>query len=316
MKFIRGSVMTLDARPNGVVDDVGCAKPSTGGGSPECKNYAKKKCWGSDFVVDLQTAQAYPTWVVRRWRKQDRTFWRNLVAKKQTAKQNETRTVETAVNEAHEMIAAQIAEQGGSQTPEQAEAEEQLVQINKVRSDRAANGKEKKMALVTKANPAETVGQIPKAILDGILAGHVAHAVEEVTIKAKTSPTKKDESRKFDAFYALDAEGMMILCNGKIEPATPTPATGKDERSDAEKAYGACDHFNYGRLLNVRQVERGRLEASIEGPEKQIAKLVKQMVDGGLHENEGEAREEVIARLKKKGQLAPDYVWSGDSAAA
>lgn len=192
--------------------------------------------------------------------------------------------------------------------------DQETVTIDKMRSDRVAEGKGKRMALVTGTVPATTVGQIPASILEGIRERHIAHAIEEVTIKAKTSPTRKDESRAFDAFYALDAEGMMILCNGKIEPATPTPAEGKDERSDEQKAYGACDHFNYGRLLNVRQVERGRLEASIEGPEKSIAKLVKAMIDGGLAETETEAREEVIARLKKKGQLAPDYVWAGSAA--
>jgi len=196
------------------------------------------------------------------------------------------------------------------------------VSIDKLRSDRAAEGKGKRMALVTGVKPEKVIGQpgspgvIPANVLDGILGRHVAHAIEEVTIKAKTSPTKKDEARQFDAFYALDAEGMLLLSGGKMEPATPPPAGNeKDTRTDAEKAYGACDHFNYGRLLNVRQVERGRLEASIEGPEKQIAKLVKAMIDGGLSENESEAREEVITRLKKKGQLDPEYVWSGAEAA-
>ena len=240
-------------------------------------------------------------------------------------KQSKQNAAVEAVMEAAEITESSVAQHVDPQAPEAPEAlGREMVTIDKMRSDRAAEGKGKRMALVTGSMPERfiTVDQktgavkVPQPVIDGILNKHIAHAIEEVVIKAKTSPTKKDEARQFDAFYALDAEGMMILCNGKIEPATPAPAEGKDERTDEEKAYGACDHFNYGRLLNVRQVERGRLEASIEGPEKQIAKLVKAMIDGNLADNEQEARDEVITRLKKKGQLAPDYVWSGAQASA
>ena len=235
------------------------------------------------------------------------------MAKKQS-KQNAA--VEAVINSAEITESAVVQHMDPQADEAPADLGREMVAIDKMRSDRVAEGKGKRMALVTGTKPEKTVSQIPAAILEGILGRHIAHAIEEVTIKAKTSPTKKDEARPFDAFYALDAEGMLLLSGGKMEPATPAPAEGKDERTEEQKAYGACDHFNYGRLLNVRQVERGRLEASIEGPEKSIAKLVKAMIDGGLAESESEAREEVIGRLKKKGQLAPDYVWSGSGAAA
>jgi len=165
--------------------------------------------------------------------------------------------------------------------------------------------------MITKAQPEKTVGTIPAAILEGILKGAVGHEIEEVKISAKTSPTHKDETRAFDAFYALDAEGMLILSGGKVAPSTPAPKEGKDERSDEERRTGACDHYNYGRLLQVRALERSRLETSIEGPEKTIIRLVKLGVEGGLYDNVTEGLETVIANMKKRGTIPADYEYKG-----
>lgn len=169
------------------------------------------------------------------------------------------------------------------------------------------------MAQVTNAVPERTVKPLADAILQAIQAGHVSHDVEKVTISAKTSPTKKDESKEFDAFYALDAVGMSVLCGGKLVPQTAAPAEGKDTRTDEEKRLGACDHFNYGRILQVRQQVRAQLESEIEGPEKTIDKQVKALVAGGSFDSEQEAREFVVGQLKKKGAIPADYAYPGAS---
>lgn len=161
--------------------------------------------------------------------------------------------------------------------------------------------------MTTNATPERTVKQLPENILKAIQDGHIDHQIEKVTISAKSSPTGKDEVQEFDALYALDVEGMAILCGGKMEPKTAAPAEGKDERTDEQKRLGACDHFNYGRLLSVRQQVRADLESRIEGPEKQIEKLVKANLAGGMFESEAEARDFVVAQLKRQGKIPADY---------
>lgn len=168
------------------------------------------------------------------------------------------------------------------------------------------------MVAITRALPEKSVAEIPAAVKQGILDGFISHQIEAVTITAKSSPTKKDETRQFDAFYALTIEGMAILSGGKFETQTPTPE-GKDDRTDEQKRYGACDHYNYGRLLNVRQSERSKLETSIEGPEKQITKNVKNLLAGGMADSEQAAREMAITRMKALGNLPADYVWPGEA---
>lgn len=186
------------------------------------------------------------------------------------------------------------------------------VNINKHRPDREMSGEEKIVTLTTSKLPDKTVGEIPQAVKDGIIAGHIAHQIEEVKVSAKISPTKKDETRAFDAFYALDAEGMLILSAGKVEPQTATDDLPKDATDAVKKELrrkGACDYFNYGRILDVRQVERGILEDSIEGAEKAINKQVKLAMDGNQFDTDDEARTFIIARWKKVGRLPEDYVY-------
>lgn len=161
--------------------------------------------------------------------------------------------------------------------------------------------------MTTKVTPERTVKELPAAILQGIVDGHIDHSIETVKITAKSSPTNKDESQEFDALYALDAQGMAILCGGKIEPQTQAPTEGEDTRTEEQKRLGACDHFNYGRILSVRQNVRSALETRLEGPEKSIEKTVKANLVSGMFETEAEAREFVITRLKATGKLPADY---------
>lgn len=163
--------------------------------------------------------------------------------------------------------------------------------------------------MITGKSPERTVKGLPDSVLAAILAGHIGHDVETVTIGAKTSPTNKDEKQEFDALYALDAEGMAILSGGKIEAQTPKPTEGKDERTDEQKRLGACDHFNYGRLLSVRQNVRTDLEDRIAGPEKAIDKTVKANMDGGMFDSIEEAREFVIGKMLKAGRLPEGYTY-------
>lgn len=162
--------------------------------------------------------------------------------------------------------------------------------------------------MTTKTLPASTVRELPESFKEGILAGHIDHQIEEVKIAAKSSPTGKDEVDKFDAFYALDADGMAIICKGKIEPKTEKPFEGEDTRTDVQKLIGACDHFNYGFNLSQRQAARSALETRIEGPEKSIEKAVKANMAAGMFDTESETREFVIGRMKAQGKLPADYL--------
>jgi hypothetical protein len=161
--------------------------------------------------------------------------------------------------------------------------------------------------MTTKTLPEKTVRELPEAIRQGIVDGHIDHQIESVKIAAKSSPTGKDEEESFDALYALDAQGMAILCNGKIEPKQDKPAEGEDTRTDEQRKLGACDHFNYGFILGVRQAVRARLESRLEGPEKSIEKAVKAGVAAGIYDSESEGREAVVATMKSKGKLPADY---------
>lgn len=169
--------------------------------------------------------------------------------------------------------------------------------------------------MTTKEKPARLVSTLPDAILDAIVAGHLGHVIEEVTIAAKTSPTGKDEKREFDALYAFDADGMSLLCGGKIEPQTEKAELEKAGIKDgsaefkAARRNGACDHFNYGRILTVRQTVRKALEESLEGFEKSIMKLAKTNLEGGMADTLDEARDAIVARWIKGGKLPADYVF-------
>jgi hypothetical protein len=127
--------------------------------------------------------------------------------------------------------------------------------------------------------------------IQAVTDGHIAATEDEVTISDKASPTGKSAKAKYMKLRALDAEGMGILCKGKMEPATDKPKEGKDERTDADKAAGACDFFNYGFDLDVRAGIRQTLMDSLMGPEKLIKKAFDGMLGAGFY------KDEVVATL-------------------
>lgn len=133
-----------------------------------------------------------------------------------------------------------------------------------------------------------------------IAEGSISAGEDTVKIAAKTSPDGKDHVATYTRYTALNAKGMAALCNGKIAPSTAKPESGKDERTDADKAAGACDYFNYGFDLDARATVRAKLMGELEGPEKAIAKAVKSLVDGAGY-SEQDAREIVINGRKAKG---------------
>lgn len=133
-----------------------------------------------------------------------------------------------------------------------------------------------------------------------ITESHVRAVQDVVKISAKASPDNKDHEKAYTRYEALDARGMAALCGGKIEPSTGAPAEGKDERTDEQKANGACDYFNYGYDLDQRASVRASLMNELEGPEKAIAKAVKALVDG-IGMSEAAAREFVLAKRAENG---------------
>lgn len=127
---------------------------------------------------------------------------------------------------------------------------------------------------------------ISDAVKAAIEAGHVKPVDAVVEITDKASPTGKGAKRSYTKLLAQDAQGMAAMCDGKINPATDKPAEGKDERTDAEKANGAADYFNYGYDLQVRQEIRQALMGTLEGPEKQIKKSFDGMLLAGYSKDE------------------------------
>jgi hypothetical protein len=123
-------------------------------------------------------------------------------------------------------------------------------------------------------------------VLAAVKAGDVVSVQDEVKISEKASPTGKAAVKAYEKLIAVNARGMAALCGGKIEPAKPKPAEGKDERTEQEKAAGACDFFNYGYDLDVRASIRQELMGSLEGPEKTIKKAFDGMVLAGYSKTE------------------------------
>lgn len=125
----------------------------------------------------------------------------------------------------------------------------------------------------------------------------VIAVTDKVTISEKASPNGKAAEKAYTRLAAQTAKGMAALCAGKIPPATAKPAEGDDTRTDADKANGACDYFNYGYDLDVRAQVRGQLMSELEGPEKSILKAVKALVENAGF-TEAAARDLVIAQRK------------------
>lgn len=124
-----------------------------------------------------------------------------------------------------------------------------------------------------------------------IVAGDIVAREDTVDIGEKQSPTGKAATGKYRRLDAMTARGMAILCNGKIEPQTDRPAEGKDTRTEEQKAKGVCDHFNYGRDLDVRAAVRKAIIDELGGPEKGIKESVKGLLAMG------ETRDEIPAMI-------------------
>jgi hypothetical protein len=122
----------------------------------------------------------------------------------------------------------------------------------------------------------------------------------DLTISAKVTKTK-DETLVYEKLIALNFEGQSFLTGGKEEPALDLAEGAKDERTEEEKAKGACDHFNYGFDLEVKRILRGKLAELIEGPAKVIAKSAQNLVDNGIAEDMESATAMVKAARAKKG---------------
>lgn len=245
------------------------------------------------------------------------------MAKKTTAKQTAQQTSVSAVETTTVESVSQFAvENGDYDYPENGDQEngDQQDEGNSahVESLNAKKKRSKTMTLTTGKLPETTIGKIPERIAEAILARNVGHVIEQVTISARVSGTGKDHKQDFDAYYALDGAGIEILSNGKIVPATAKadlPKGVSEKQSEELTRKGACDYFNYGRLLDIRAAVRSKLEDSIMGLEKAIDKQVKTMMEGDLYDTVEEAREHVIRRWKKQvmedgnTRLPADYVY-------
>jgi hypothetical protein len=142
------------------------------------------------------------------------------------------------------------------------------------------------------------------AVKAAVEAGNIIAVEASVEVSAKASPTGKDEKRSYTKLLAQNAAGMAAMMAGKIEPATarPTDEKGKpvdpDPRTPEQSAAGVCDAFNYGFDLWVRQEERPKLLATLEGPEKAIKASVK-----GLQAM-GDDEAAIRARIKSAPKFA------------
>lgn len=121
---------------------------------------------------------------------------------------------------------------------------------------------------------AESLATLSEGLQAAINEGHIVATYGTVEVTDKASPTGKGSKNEYVRLDAQDASGMALLCDGKMKPATPKPSEGDDKRTDAEKAIGAADYFNYGRDLDVRSGIRQKMMSALEGPEKAVKKFV------------------------------------------
>lgn len=144
-------------------------------------------------------------------------------------------------------------------------------------------------------------------VREGVANGDiVADDEAKVTIRAGSGSNKSKfaEVQPVIAYYAVTPLGCLILSKGKAEGMTPR-GVGKDERTEYQKQKGVIDHYNYGFDLDLRRPVREKLDDSLAGPEKAIAKMAKVMVEGGYMDSLEEATLAIIARLRAKGEAIP-----------
>lgn len=144
--------------------------------------------------------------------------------------------------------------------------------------------------------PATAVYNLSQEQIDAAIeAGEIRQGTEpvDVTIKADSSPTKKDEKQPYEQLLALTWEGMVLLSGGKAEPQADRGDSKVDTRTETEKAKGAPDHFNYGLDLEVKRNLRRQLETEISGPAKVIERTAKLLFDQKMFPSLDAAREHV-----------------------
>jgi hypothetical protein len=152
-----------------------------------------------------------------------------------------------------------------------------------------------------RVNAVTAYGKTAEEIAAAIEAGQIRNVgPTDLTISAKVTKTK-DETLVYEKLIALTYEGQAFLTGGKEEPALDLAEGAKDERTDEEKAKGACDHFNYGFDLEVKRILRGKLAELIEGPAKVIAKAAQNLIDNGIADDMETATAVVKAARAKKG---------------
>jgi len=149
---------------------------------------------------------------------------------------------------------------------------------------------------------AETVyGLSSDQLAAAVAAGALQPTGDPTAVVIRGKGNTRDEFVTYQKFVAVNFDGAKLLCGGKEVAATEKPETGDDTRSDAEKAKGAADHFNYGFDLEVKRELRAKLAELIEGPAKAIAKAAQTMLDQGVAETLDDAVAMVKAGRLRKG---------------
>lgn len=145
----------------------------------------------------------------------------------------------------------------------------------------------------------------------------------DVTISAQSANLPTDQKQPYWAYCPtgvdrdlngepVDAiEGMKLLSNGKVLPATPwkdRKATTDEEKAQKERdeTKGVVDHWFYGYDLAVRSSIRTYLSGLIAGPAVEIGKAVKAMFVNKLADTKEEAFETVMAIRRKRNLPVPD----------
>jgi hypothetical protein len=127
-------------------------------------------------------------------------------------------------------------------------------------------------------------------------------ALTDVTITKDKSPTKKEEVIQYEKLEAISDVGQILLSGGKLEAAVLRGDEKVDPRTEQEKLKGACDHFNYGRDLNIKRELRKMLLKQIAGPEKAIKNMAKAFLELKMAKNMEQAM--IKARKEYEAGLA------------
>jgi hypothetical protein len=150
------------------------------------------------------------------------------------------------------------------------------------------------------------LAHLADAVRQGIADGHIRSVPAKSTIRAKSSPTNKDEEQPFINYVPVDAEGCLILSGNKEQAQTQAPEDGDDTRTEEEKKLGLVDYFAHGFYLKeFNNYYRDLLLDSIAGPEKEIVKAVKNMLAAKMAKTEAGARNKVIAGRILLGHVVP-----------